>query len=48
MPQVITNRFRISRRTLLKGLSLSGTQICVGLPPLVSMFNASWQRAFFA
>ena len=41
MPQVIANRFRISRRALLKGLSLSGAPICVGLPPLVSMFNAA-------
>ena len=41
MSQIITNRFRISRRTLLKGLSLSGAPLCVGLPPLVSMFNAA-------
>ncbi|HEY1341919.1 MAG TPA: hypothetical protein VGF59_30615, partial [Bryobacteraceae bacterium] len=41
MPQVITKRFRLSRRSLLKGLSLSGAQICVGLPPLVSMFNST-------
>src|SRR5689334_23553759 len=41
MPQVITNRFRISRRALLKGLSLSGAPIVVGLPPLISMFNAT-------
>jgi len=26
---------------LLKGLSLSGARICVGLPPLASMFNAA-------
>jgi hypothetical protein len=41
MSQVITRRSRLSRRALLKGLSLSGAQICVGLPPLVSMFNAT-------
>src|SRR6266566_2544779 len=41
MSQVITERTRLSRRALLKGFSLSGAQICVGLPPLVSMFNAT-------
>ena len=41
MSQVITKRFRVSRRALLKGLSLSGAQIAVGLPPLVSMFNSN-------
>src|SRR5438445_8703252 len=41
MSQVITRRSRLSRRALLKGLSLSGAQISVGLPPLVSMFNAT-------
>jgi Protein of unknown function (DUF1552) len=40
MSQVITNRIRISRRSLLKGLTAAGTPIIVGLPPLVSMFNA--------
>jgi hypothetical protein len=39
--QVITKRFRLSRRMLLKGLSLTGARICVGLPPLASMFNAA-------
>ncbi len=40
MSQVITDRVRISRRSLLKGLTASGARIVVGLPPLVSMFNA--------
>ena len=40
MSQVITNRTRISRRSLLKGLTASGAPILVGLPPLVSMFNS--------
>src|SRR3954453_8363146 len=40
MSQVITNRVRISRRSLLKGLTASGAPILVGLPPLVSMFNS--------
>jgi hypothetical protein len=41
MSQVITNRVRTSRRTLLKGLTLAGARITVGLPPLVSMFNST-------
>jgi uncharacterized protein DUF1552 len=41
MSQVITKRFRLSRRALLEGLSLTGARICVGLPPLVSMFNSN-------
>lgn len=40
MSQIITNRVRISRRSLLKGLTASGAPIVVGLPPLVSMFNS--------
>lgn len=40
MSQVITNRIRISRRSLLKGLTASGAPVVVGLPPLVSMFNS--------
>ena len=40
MSQVITNRIRISRRSLLKGLTAAGGPILVGLPPLVSMFNS--------
>jgi hypothetical protein len=40
MSQVITNRIRTSRRQLLKGLTLAGARITVGLPPLVSMFNS--------
>jgi len=40
MSQVITNRVRTSRRELLKGLTLAGARITVGLPPLVSMFNS--------
>jgi hypothetical protein len=38
--QVITKRSRVSRRAFLKGVTLSGTAIQVGLPPLVSMFNS--------
>jgi hypothetical protein len=41
MSQVITNRVRISRRSLLKGLTAAGSPILVGLPPLVSMFNSA-------
>jgi len=40
MAQVITNRVRTSRRALLKGMTLAGARITVGLPPLVSMFNS--------
>ena len=40
MAQVITNRIRTSRRTLLKGMTVAGARITVGLPPLVSMFNS--------
>src|SRR6478752_331136 len=40
MSQVITNRVRISRRSLLQGLTGAGARIVVGLPPLVSMFNS--------
>jgi hypothetical protein len=40
MSQVITNRVRTSRRQLLKGLTLAGARITIGLPPLVSMFNS--------
>ena len=36
MSQVITKRVRLSRRLFLKG-----AQVIVGLPPLVSMFNAT-------
>src|SRR3954463_620651 len=41
MSQVITNRVRTSRRSLLKGITAAGAQIAVGLPPLVSMFNST-------
>ena len=40
MSQVIATRVRLSRRSLLKGLTASGAQIVIGLPPLVSMFNS--------
>src|SRR5579872_6691225 len=32
---------RLSRRVLLKGITLAQSRILVGLPPLVSMFNSS-------
>jgi len=41
MANVITKRVRISRRTLLKGLSVAQAPVLVGLPPLVSMFNSN-------
>ncbi len=40
MSQLITNRTRLSRRSLLKGITAAGARIAVGLPPLVSMFNS--------
>ena len=40
MPHVITKRPRVSRRRFLKGITLAGSAIRVGLPPLVSMFNS--------
>jgi len=39
--QVITKRWRLSRRRFLRGLTLSGSAITVGLPPLVTMFNST-------
>ena len=41
MSQLITNRIRLSRRSLLKGITAAGARIAVGLPPLVSMFNST-------
>ena len=41
MSHVITKRFRVSRRAFLKGFTLAGAQVTVGLPPLASMFNAT-------
>ena len=40
MSQVITNRVRFSRRSLLKGATAAGSAVTVGLLPLVSMFNS--------
>lgn len=40
MSQLITKRTRLSRRTLLRGLTAAGSPLVVGLPPLVSMFNS--------
>jgi len=40
MSQVITKRSRISRRRILRGLTLTGGA-WVGLPPLVAMFNSA-------
>src|SRR5437870_3876069 len=41
MSQLITKRTRLSRRSVLKGLTASQIQVMVGLPPLVSMFNSA-------
>jgi hypothetical protein len=41
MSQLITNRVRLSRRSLLKGITAAGARIAVGLPPLISMFNST-------
>jgi len=40
MSHVIAKRSRVSRRHFLKGLTLAGGAIQVGLPPLVSMMNS--------
>ena len=40
MSNVNTRRGRLSRRTFLKGFTLTGASVTVGLPPLISMFNA--------
>jgi hypothetical protein len=40
MSQVIVNRLRTSRRSLLKGITAAGARVAIGLPPLVSMFNS--------
>ena len=40
MSQLITKRVRLSRRTILKGVTAVGGRILVGLPPLISMFNS--------
>ena len=40
MSQIITERVRTSRRTLLKGITAAGARIAIGLPPLASMFNS--------
>jgi hypothetical protein len=41
MSQVITKRSRVSRRRFLQGLTLAGSAVRIGLPPLVSMFNST-------
>src|SRR3954471_2953142 len=41
MSQIITDRVRTSRRSLLKGITAAGARIAIGLPPLVSMFNSA-------
>src|SRR5947208_16677721 len=41
MSHIITKHFRVSRRAFLKGFTLTSAQVTVGLPPLVSMFNAT-------
>lgn len=40
MPNVITDRFRLSRRRFLGGATLAGAAVRIGLPPLVSMMNS--------
>jgi hypothetical protein len=40
MSQLITNRVRLSRRSLLKGITAAGARIAIGLPPLTAMFNS--------
>ena len=41
MSHVITKRARLSRRVFLKGVTLSGAPISIGIPPLAMMFNAN-------
>ena len=41
MSQVITKRSRLSRRLFLRGLTAAHAPVVVGVPPLVSMFNAN-------
>ncbi len=41
MSQVITKRSRVSRRVFLQGLTAAHAPIVVGVPPLISMFNAN-------
>ena len=41
MSNINTERGRLSRRKFLKGVTLTGASVSVGLPPLTSMFNAS-------
>ncbi len=41
MSQLITKRFRLSRRLFLKGLTATQAQVLVGIPPLISMFNST-------
>src|SRR5215510_4826452 len=41
MAAVITQRMRLSRRMFLQGCTASQASIVVGLPPLISMFNAN-------
>ena len=39
MAHVISKRNRLSRRTFLRGMTVSQAPVLIGLPPLVSMFN---------
>src|SRR5437868_1982634 len=41
MANVITRRVRLSRRIFLKGVTATQAPVLLGLPPLVSMFNAA-------
>src|SRR5262245_36578968 len=40
MSNINTKRGRLSRRTFLKGVTTTGAGVSLGLPPLISMFNA--------
>ena len=41
MSQIITKRPRLSRRRFLRGATVAGAAVRIGLPPLASMFNST-------
>jgi len=41
MAHVISRRSRLSRRTFLRGITVTQAPVLIGLPPLVSMFNSN-------